>query len=178
MKIDGKAIAKSLLESLTQEVTQLKAECVVPHLAVILIGDDASSAVYVRQKELKTTQINAKISVHRFGKQFTEDELLSLISRLNADPTVHGIIIQRPLPPHIDGERITYSTAPEKDIDGFRRDSLFDPPVALAVRRILDEVKNKESMSIAFESWIKQKTSLSSERDKQQGNQSLHTLQK
>lgn len=157
MKIDGQQIAQSIIESLKKEVALLNRRGVIPHLAVILVGDNKSSSIYVRQKELKTKSIGAKISVYRFKEDISQDEILSLIKQLNADPNVHGIIVQRPLPSHIDDEVITYSTDANKDVDGFRHDSHFSPPVALAVYRILEEIKKKADSQGSFASWIKNK---------------------
>ncbi|MEK7605882.1 MAG: bifunctional 5,10-methylenetetrahydrofolate dehydrogenase/5,10-methenyltetrahydrofolate cyclohydrolase [Patescibacteria group bacterium] len=144
MRIDGKAIAQHILDNLTKKVTELRSDGVTPHLAVILVGDDESSKAYVRQKELKVQQIGAAITIHRFKKSFSEDELLTLIDTLNNDEIVHGVIVQRPLPPHIDEDKVTNSTLASKDIDGFRSDSPFDPPIALAVWRILKDVQQQE----------------------------------
>lgn len=157
MKINGQQIAQSILESLRKEVELLKSQGIIPHLAVILVGENQSSAIYVRQKELKAKLIGAKISVYRLKEDISQAEILSLINQLNADPNVHGIIIQRPLPPHIDDQVITYSTDANKDVDGFRHDSPFSPPVALAVHRILEEIRKKEHSQEPFDAWIKNK---------------------
>lgn len=158
MKIDGKAIAQQILDKLTHRVTALKEEGITPHLAVVLIGNDESSKAYVRQKELKIHQIGGAVSIHRFGQEFTQDQLLTLIQELNDDPIVHGIIIQRPLPTHIDGTLITNSTVSEKDVDGFRDDSPFDPPIARAVFRILREIHAQEDdLNQSRDEWLKTK---------------------
>jgi len=158
MKIDGKAIAQHVLDGLSKRVGELREGGITPHLAVVLIGNDESSKAYVRQKELKTQQIGAAITIHRFQQNFSQDELLTLIEELNNDPIVHGIIIQRPLPPQIDKDKVTTTTVSEKDIDSFREDSPFDPPVALAVWRILREVHSHTDQSqIPLNHWLKTK---------------------
>ncbi len=157
MKINGQEIAKSILESLKKEVELLKHQGVTPHLAVILVGNDPASLLYVRQKELKTSSIGARISVYRFQENISQEELLAYISHLNEDPNIHGIIVQRPLPPHIDDNIITYSISAHKDVDWFRHDSDFSPPVALAVHLILEEIRKKEDFHESFDVWIKNK---------------------
>lgn len=156
MKIDGKEIAAHIFENLTSRVKDLSEEGVTPHLAVILVGDDESSKAYVRQKELKIGEIGAAITVHRLKTSVTQEELLTLIQTLNHEPTVHGIIIQRPLPGHIDGEAITNATEPSKDVDGFCTESPFDPPIAIAVWKILKEIHRKNSAStMPVADWLK-----------------------
>lgn len=156
MKIDGRAIAERILDNLSKKVGKLREKGVTPHVAVILLGDNESSKSYVRQKELKTAQIGAVITIHRFLATITQEELLLFIETLNNDPFVHGIIIQRPLPPSIDKDAITNAITKEKDIDGFRKDSPFDPPVALAVWRILRDVHVlADTMSLPFDEWLK-----------------------
>lgn len=158
MRIDGKLIAQHILDTLTKKVTELRSDGVTPHLAVILIGDDESSKAYVRQKELKVQQIGAAITIHHFKDDFTEQELLSLIDILNEDEIVHGVIVQRPLPPHIDEDKVTNSTLASKDIDGFRSDSPFDPPIALAVWRILKDVQQQEGeQARTLSDWLQTK---------------------
>ncbi|MBI5044502.1 MAG: bifunctional 5,10-methylenetetrahydrofolate dehydrogenase/5,10-methenyltetrahydrofolate cyclohydrolase [Candidatus Levybacteria bacterium] len=153
MIIDGKALAQHILDNLAKRVEELKEGGITPHLAVVLIGDDESSKAYVRQKELKIHQIGAAITINRFENNFTEEQLLSLIATLNEDPTIHGIIIQRPLPEHIDNHTVTMSTVAEKDVDGFRDDSPFDPPVGLAVWRILKEIQHHKHADTSVEKW-------------------------
>lgn len=149
MKIDGKEIAAHIFETLVKRVQELSEEGVTPHLAVILVGDDESSKAYVRQKELKTGEIGAAITVHRLSKNLTQEKLLTLINTLNHEPTVHGIIIQRPLPAHIDSNTITNATMPSKDVDGFCTGSPFDPPIALAVWKILKEIYSSSKSDLS-----------------------------
>lgn len=142
MKLDGKVIAQEILDDLKKRVGELEKKGVSPHFAVILIGDDASSTAYVKQKELKSQEIGIKISVFKFNSTLSEEELLTKIHELNNDPSIHGIIIQRPLPLHIDPQKITDATFLGKDVDGFSKDSPFSAPVALAVMKLLEEAKN------------------------------------
>lgn len=156
MKIDGKEIALHIFENLMNRVKDLSEEGITPHLAVILVGDDESSKAYVRQKELKIGEIGAAITIHRLDNTIRQEELIKLIDTLNHEPTVHGIIIQRPLPAHIDGDAITNATETNKDVDGFCTNSPFDPPIALAVWKILKEIHRKiPSSSEAMPEWLK-----------------------
>lgn len=158
MVIDGKAIAQKILDGLKIKVSKLKEEGVTPHLAVVLIGHNESSKAYVRQKELKLSQIGGTITIHRFKGQVTEAELLDLIDKLNYDPIIQGIIIQRPLPPHIDARKVTNATSPTRDVDGFCDNAPFDAPVALAVWRILREVyKQTTDQELTQDEWLKSK---------------------
>lgn len=158
MVIDGKGIAQGILDSLKARVTELREGGITPHLAVVLVGDDESSKAYVRQKELKIQEIGGAITIHRFKSNFSEGELLDLVDELNDDPIIHGIIIQRPLPPQIDKNKVTNATNRNKDVDGFCDNTPFDAPVALAVWRILKEVyKQGGNLDITFEEWLKSK---------------------
>ena len=154
MILDGKRIATQILEDLEKKVGELQKKNIIPHLAVILIGDDVSSHAYVRQKELKIKQIGAKISVFRFSSETAEDKVLAKIKELNDDFSVHGIIIQRPLPSHIDGQKVTYETKQVKDVDGFSKGSPFEPPIALAVTRFLDEVRQIQKPQESTKNWL------------------------
>lgn len=139
MRIDGREIAKGIFEDLKKRVAKLREKSVTPHLVVFLAGDDPASSTYVRQKELKAIEIGAKATIYHLPNSTTEEKLLSIISKLNNDPTVHGIIIQRPLPDHINEEKIDLAVDPKKDIDSFHPNSPHSTPLAQAVIRILKE---------------------------------------
>jgi methylenetetrahydrofolate dehydrogenase (NADP+)/methenyltetrahydrofolate cyclohydrolase len=160
MRIDGRAIAGEIFDDLTKRVGELQREGINPHLAVILVGENPSSKTYVHQKELKAGQIGAEISVFRYPASITEQQLLEKIKRLNDDSSIHGIIIQRPLPSHIDEQKVTDATDPTKDVDGFSTLSPFTPPVALAVWRILEEAHLIVGSSEPFSSWLQTKQSV------------------
>ena len=117
--IDGKAHAARTIASLRETAARLAARGAAPAMAVILVGDDPASQVYVRNKDRASREAGVAASVHTLPASATEAELLALIRRLNADSAVHGIIVQLPLPKGIDAERALRSIAPEKDIDGF-----------------------------------------------------------
>lgn len=117
--IDGKAIAEQVRAEVAQKVSQLKEKGVNPCLAVILVGENPASVSYVtgKQKALAEAGMTDK-SVH-LPENTTEDELLALIDKLNKDDTVHGILVQLPLPKHINEDRVIMAIDPKKDVDGF-----------------------------------------------------------
>ncbi|OUM96863.1 MAG: bifunctional 5,10-methylene-tetrahydrofolate dehydrogenase/5,10-methylene-tetrahydrofolate cyclohydrolase [Thermobacillus sp. ZCTH02-B1] len=117
--IDGKAIANAIREEIRAETEALKARGIVPGLAVVLVGDDPASKVYVRNKEKACLATGFHSEVHRLPAETTQEELLALIDRLNGDPAVHGILVQLPLPEHIDEKAVIGAIRPDKDVDGF-----------------------------------------------------------
>lgn len=123
--IDGKALADRLREELAQEVTLFGATTgVVPHLAAILVGDDPASAVYVRNKQRACERAGLRSTLHRLPASTTEDDLLSLIRRLNADASVHGILVQLPLPKGIREAVVLDAVIPTKDVDCFHPENV------------------------------------------------------
>ena len=119
INIDGKKSAAKLLGNTTQEVNQLKQQGITPCLAVVLVGDDAASQVYVRNKLRTAEQVGIKSIEFRFDAQLTEARLLATIDELNNDPEVHGILVQLPLPQQINESAIVRAISPVKDVDGF-----------------------------------------------------------
>ena len=118
--IDGKKAAKELRDELKQEVAELKAEHnKVPGLTVILIGDLAPSQIYVRNKEKSATEVGLKSEVIRYPASVEEQTVLEKILELNGDETVSGILVQLPLPKHIDKQKVIEAIDPTKDVDGF-----------------------------------------------------------
>jgi len=118
--IDGKAVAADLRERVAAEVARLKAEHgVTPGLAVVLVGDDPASGVYVRSKARETKASGMNSYEHRLPADTDAETLLGLIRQLNEDPAVHGILVQLPLPNHLDSEMVINSIDPAKDVDGF-----------------------------------------------------------
>ncbi|SRR6266568_1944476 len=155
MRLSGRDIAKKLYEELKERVAKLKKKKVVPHLVVILVGENPASVAYVKQKQKNGEEIGAKVTVLKYETTVTAEELEEKVKLLNIDPFVHGILIQRPLPEQIDVERLEMLTDPQKDIDGFHPDSPYTLPLPLAVVKILEEVhlqtKNKPS---DFKNWL------------------------
>ncbi|MFC3567998.1 bifunctional methylenetetrahydrofolate dehydrogenase/methenyltetrahydrofolate cyclohydrolase FolD [Paracoccus simplex] len=118
--IDGKAFAATVRDRVAGTVERLKAEAgITPGLAVVLVGEDPASEVYVRNKGKATLEAGMNSYEHKLDADTPEPELLALIARLNADPAVHGILVQLPLPPHLDPDVVINAIDPAKDVDGF-----------------------------------------------------------
>jgi methylenetetrahydrofolate dehydrogenase (NADP+)/methenyltetrahydrofolate cyclohydrolase len=120
MNIDGKAVAQELRDALTSEVKQLQGERgITPGLTVVLVGEDPASQVYVRNKVRQTQEVGMISNEIRMSADTSQEALLDVLHTLNADPAVHGILVQLPLPKHIDESLIIDTILPEKDVDGF-----------------------------------------------------------
>jgi methylenetetrahydrofolate dehydrogenase (NADP+) / methenyltetrahydrofolate cyclohydrolase len=118
--IDGRAFAAGLRARVGEAVARLRdARGLVPGLAVVLVGEDPASAVYVRSKGRATVEAGMHSETHRLGAGAPEADLLALVERLNRDPAIHGILVQLPLPAHIDQARVIDAIDPAKDVDGF-----------------------------------------------------------
>ncbi|OUJ11523.1 bifunctional 5,10-methylenetetrahydrofolate dehydrogenase/5,10-methenyltetrahydrofolate cyclohydrolase [Acetobacter sp. DsW_059] len=117
--IDGKAEAAALTQQVAAETLALRSQGVIPGLAVVLVGSDPASAIYVRSKVRKTEAAGMKSFSHTLPAETNEEELLTLIRQLNADPEVHGILVQLPLPAHINRDAVLDTISPDKDVDGF-----------------------------------------------------------
>ncbi len=117
--IDGKALAEQVRAGVAERVTRLRAASRQPALAVILVGADPASQVYVRNKIAACEKAGIRSLHETFGADLRESELLARIHALNHDDTVHGILVQLPLPAHIDAQRVIEAISPRKDVDGF-----------------------------------------------------------
>lgn len=118
-RIDGKIISAAMLETVAAEVTELKKEGIEPTLAVILVGEDPASQVYVRNKQRACEQVGIRSVSHILPADTTQQTLLALIDTLNRDKSVNGILCQLPLPKHLDEEQVLLAISPEKDVDAF-----------------------------------------------------------
>jgi len=119
-RIDGKLIAADVRAALIEQVAALKqSHGIVPGLAVVLVGEDPASQVYVRNKGKQTTEVGMHSIEHKLAVDTSEADLLALVKTLNQDPEVHGILVQLPLPDHIDEKRVIEAILPTKDVDGF-----------------------------------------------------------
>ncbi|WP_421737454.1 bifunctional methylenetetrahydrofolate dehydrogenase/methenyltetrahydrofolate cyclohydrolase FolD [Caulobacter sp.] len=117
--IDGKAFAADLRARIGEEVAALKASHgLTPGLAVVLVGDDPASQVYVRNKGEQTQAAGMYSETHRLPADVTQDELLALVGKLNADPSIHGVLVQFPVPDHLKQSDIVAAISPDKDVDG------------------------------------------------------------
>ncbi|HEY8383413.1 MAG TPA: bifunctional methylenetetrahydrofolate dehydrogenase/methenyltetrahydrofolate cyclohydrolase FolD [Microvirga sp.] len=117
--IDGKAFAESFRARIGEAVAGLRGQGVTPGLAVVLVGDNPASQIYVRNKMRQTAEAGMRSFDHTLPATATEAEVLALVAKLNADPDVDGVLVQLPLPPQIDAQRVIEAIDPAKDVDGF-----------------------------------------------------------
>jgi methylenetetrahydrofolate dehydrogenase (NADP+)/methenyltetrahydrofolate cyclohydrolase len=159
--IDGKAIAKSIQEELIQEVAVLKEKGIVPGLATVLVGENPASQTYVKMKQKRCAEIGIHSVGHDLPGEATQEEVETLVRTLNADPAINGILVQLPLPSHLDEEAILSAISLEKDVDGFNpinigrlamkgREPAFAPCTPAGVIELLDrtgiEIEGKEAV--------------------------------
>ncbi len=149
--IDGNAIAKAIHDELTLEVAALKERGVVPGLATVLVGDNTASQTYVRMKQKRCGEVGIYSEGHELPADATQEEGEALVRKLNADPAINGILVQLPLPDHLDEEAILSAISLEKDVDGFHpinigrlamkgREALFAPCTPAGVIELLDRL--------------------------------------
>jgi len=117
--LDGRLISASIREQLTKEVEGLKEKGIIPGLAVILVGDDPASHTYVKNKEKTCKQLGMYSQVIQYPATLSETDLIEKIKELNEDDEIHGILVQLPLPKHINEKVIIETISPLKDVDGF-----------------------------------------------------------
>lgn len=146
--LDGKALAAKIREKAAEDVASLKAKGITPSLAVVLIGDDPASHTYVKMKEKACEQTGIYSIVHKMPDDISLDKILETIEMMNKNPNINGILIQLPLPPHIDTQKVIQAVSPTKDVDGFHPFNMgklvldlegFVPCTPLGVMRILKE---------------------------------------
>lgn len=160
MKLTAQPITDRIYSELRERVEKLAKRNIVPHLVVFLVGDDPGSIAYINQKQKQAEYIGAKVTILRYPTTITTDELVEKIELLNKDPYVHGILIQRPLPKHVDAELLSIKTNPEKDIDGFNPDSPYTLPLPLAIFKILNFIyESKQRVAsvgdpVGFKTWL------------------------
>ena len=145
--LDGTAIAAEIRAEVAEQVKALAAEGIMPGLAVVIVGDDPASQIYVKSKGQACHDAGMLSETVRLPAETSEAELLAVVDRLNADPTIHGFITQLPLPPHIDANRVLNRIAPSKDVDGFHPvnvgklsvgdSTAFRPATPLGVQQML-----------------------------------------
>jgi methylenetetrahydrofolate dehydrogenase (NADP+)/methenyltetrahydrofolate cyclohydrolase len=123
--LDGKQLAQQIRSELAEEVVEfIQNNGVVPSLAAVLVGNDPASEVYVRNKRLACETVGIESQLHRLESNATTEELLKLVSKLNKDHAVHGILVQLPLPPQIDAARVLFAVSPAKDVDAFHPENV------------------------------------------------------
>lgn len=148
--IDGTAMARQIYSELKQRVDALGRRGVRPGLAAIAIGKNPASEIYLRNKIRACTEVGLHSDLHHFGAEIPESAIIELICRLNADPGIHGILVQLPLPAQFDAERVMQTVRPDKDVDGFNWVNLgamvtghvlFAPCTPLGIMTMLDREK-------------------------------------
>lgn len=147
--IDGKAIAKTVREEWKERVSQLKDQGTTPGLAVIIIGDDPASKVYVKNKIKACEEVGLYSVAHRLSADISEEALLQKIMELNEDSQIHGILVQLPLPDHIDENKVLETISVDKDVDGFHLynvgalvtgNTIFPPCTPYGVQCLLEHI--------------------------------------
>ncbi|HUG79274.1 MAG TPA: bifunctional methylenetetrahydrofolate dehydrogenase/methenyltetrahydrofolate cyclohydrolase FolD [Burkholderiales bacterium] len=148
--LDGKSLAAQLRAGVKASVARLSQRGITPGLSVILAGDDPASRVYVRHKRLACEETGIRSELHEYGSGVSGEELLDQVAALNADRAIHGILVQLPLPRHIDAARVLASVSPRKDVDGFHAANLgalvsgapgFVPCTPAGVMRLLEHAR-------------------------------------
>ncbi|MGI6537404.1 MAG: bifunctional methylenetetrahydrofolate dehydrogenase/methenyltetrahydrofolate cyclohydrolase FolD [Caldicoprobacterales bacterium] len=148
--IDGKAISKRIRESIKRKVDECKMNGLIPNLSVVLVGEDPASKVYARNKQKACKEVGIKSTVVKLEENTSEQELLEIIYRLNQDNTIHGILVQLPLPNHIDEKRIINAIDLSKDVDGFHPmhsgmlmngQAILEPCTPKGIIRLIEETK-------------------------------------
>lgn len=160
MIIDGRTIANHILDDLAQRVHLMQDKYDTrPHMAVIRVGDDPAITSYINQKDKMAKEIGATLSVYNFPDSVTQEELLEAINFLQETGDIHGLILQLPVPRHIDYEKLILDIHPGKDIDGFRPQSPFVIPIASAILKLLEIPMIKESLETgeSFNEWLRSK---------------------
>lgn len=153
MKIDGKAIANDILNHL---ISDLKNKQVVPTMAVILISDNPASLSYIKQKQKAAESIGAKVILDQLSDDINVETLKQVIEKYNTNPHVHGLILQRPVPAHIESAQMYRYISANKDVDGFVPGSPFKVPVAAAVTATLKKVLHTVK-GVNFYDWLRSK---------------------
>ena len=157
MKLDGKTISANLLENLKERVEELKKKKITPTMAIILMGDNEASKIYVRQKGVKALEIGAKVKVFPVTNETTIKDLEKLVKKLDKNPKIHGVIIQRPAAPGINADSLTELITGAKEIDGFGKHSKYPVPVAEASFLLIKSAFEQTNTKGAFSAWLKTK---------------------
>ncbi|MFH1749973.1 MAG: bifunctional 5,10-methylenetetrahydrofolate dehydrogenase/5,10-methenyltetrahydrofolate cyclohydrolase [bacterium] len=141
MIVDGKTISEKVYTKIKKEVRELKAQSVIPAIAVVLIGEDKNSHIYVRNKQLQAKKLGIRFILKKFRSSVDEEKILDYLGQLSQDTKVHGIIVQLPLPEKFNTNRILSTIDLQKDIDNLTGKSKFLAPTPKAILKILEEYK-------------------------------------
>ncbi len=148
--LDGKALSLKIKEEAKQEVKELKDRGITPGLAVVIVGDDPASHIYVRMKQQSCEDVGIYSIVHKMPDDISQDKILETIKMMNQNPNIDGILVQLPLPKHLDEDEVLGAISPDKDVDGFHPCNVgklslgmdcFAPCTPLGVMKLLKEYK-------------------------------------
>lgn len=178
MKLDGKQLATNILENLTRVVEKLKSSGITPTMAIILIGSDPNSLIYIKQKGLKAESIGAETKLLSFDEATGNDEIEKLVVKLNNDKNIHGLIIQRPTPPQIKINELSDLINPVKEIDGFGKNSIYPVPVAQASLKLIEEAYKLTKVKQNFNDWLKNQNVVVIGKGETAGRPIINLLQK
>lgn len=156
MILDGRTVANHILAELIIRVDSLAEKGIVPHLAVVKVGDDPATTSYVSQKEKKGKEIGALVSVYNLPENVSQETARQTINFLSEDESIHGIILQLPVPKTLDEHALIQSIKPEKDVDGFVPNSPFTVPIASAIIKLLEVPMMKDALETgeSFNEWL------------------------
>jgi len=181
MILDGKTIANHILDNLAHRVHQLEERYnIQPHLAVICVGDDPATASYIEQKKKKAQEIGAVVSVYKHSLNVTQQELQQTVDFLQEQGRIHGIILQLPIPSHLDETKLINSIHKDKDVDGFVPDSPFVVPIAAAIFKLLEIPMIKETIETgdSYNDWLRGKNIVVMGKGKTGGSPIINELKK
>lgn len=160
MILDGRTIANHILNELADKVHLMDDKYDIrPHLAVIRVGDDPAITSYINQKDKMAKEIGATLSVYNFPESVSTQQLKDSIDFLQEKSDIHGLILQLPVPSHIDSEALILNIHPDKDVDGFRPNSQFVIPIATAILKLLEVPMMKEAIETgeSYNEWLRSK---------------------
>lgn len=176
MEISGKTLQENLMPSLIKRIGDLKGKGITPGIGIVTLGPEETWEAYVGQKIKLAKKLDINYKLINLSPKST-DEVLKDIEKLNHDNTINGLIVQRPFPTGIDTERVIQSVSKYKDIDGFRNDSLFSPPVWLAVNHFLTHV-SQLLKAVNYNFWLSNQSILVVGKGETAGNPIIKQLQK
>ncbi len=157
MKLDGRELAQEIYVGLNLEVDELKKSGIEPHLVVILFGNNPNSLSYIKQKQKGAEKIGAKLTFIHKSTIPSQPVAEQLVKKYTNDPLVHALIVQRPIPPPLDTDKLIGLNSLVKDVDGFLPNSPYLPPVGLAVIKVLEKICILQEKGTDFVAWAKRK---------------------
>ncbi len=159
MILDGRTVANHILAGLITRADTLAEKGIIPHLAVVKVGNDPATTSYVAQKEKKGKEIGALVSVYNHPEDISQEKIQETIDFLQKDESIHGIILQLPISKHLHAEQLINSIPAGKDVDGFVKNSPFTVPIAAAIFKLLEIPCSKETFVTgeSYNEWLKSK---------------------